>query len=81
MLHAPTGKAKTDIAQNQSQFAPMAGWELHPHSLGATGLYSFSGMGNIMSVSSLEVQRGQSFAGMQSTHGNQAVLRMLQSPQ
>src|SRR5205085_8597282 len=47
------------------------------------GPYSASGMngvGSVASGASPEAQRRQTFAGMQGTHGNQAVLRMLHSP-
>src|SRR5713226_1800710 len=72
MLQAPTTETKT--TQSKSQLAPQPERELHPHSFGAVGAYS------VVSASSPQVQRRQTLAGMQSTYGNQAVLRMLHSP-
>src|SRR5438128_157971 len=82
MLHAaPTSETKADTAQSKTQVMPQPERELHPHLLSTAGRYSLSGMSGIGSGASPEVQRRQAFAGMQSTHGNQAVLRMLHSPQ
>ena len=81
MLHAPTSETKTEIAQSKSQLAPQPERELHPRLLSAAGPYSSSGMNGVASGASPEAQRRQAVAGMQATHGNQAVLRMLHSPQ
>ncbi len=75
MLHAPTSETKT--AQSKTPVAPQPERELHPHLLSSVGLYSPSGMSSAASGTS---QRHQTLAGMHSTHGNQAVLRMLHSP-
>src|SRR2546421_12467010 len=81
MLHAPTSETKSEIAQSKTQVMPQPERELHPRVLSPAGLYSSSGASGVGSGSSPEVQQHQTFAGMQSTHGNQAVLRMLQSSQ
>src|SRR5436305_11759749 len=84
MLQAPTSEVKAETAQSKSQLVPQPERELHPRVLSAAGPYSASGMNGVSGVASgasPEAQRRQTFAGMQSTHGNQAVLRMLQSPQ
>src|SRR6266568_6653157 len=81
MLHAPTNEAKTETAQSRSQLARQSERELHPRLLNAAGPYSFSGMSSVSSGSSPEAQRRQALAGIQAAHGNQAVLRMLHSPQ
>src|SRR5438132_10281103 len=81
MLHAPTSETKTETAQSKSSFALQPKREVHPHTLGAARVYSLGGAGSVASVRSPEVQRRRALAGMQSTHGNQAVLRMLHSPQ
>ena len=79
MLHAPTCETKTETTQSKSQLAPQPERELHPHSFGAAGAYTLSGAGSTAPVRSPGAQRHQIFAGMQATHGNQAVLRMMQS--
>src|SRR2546426_688094 len=79
MLHAPTSETKTETTQSKSQLAPQPRRELHPHSFGAAGAYALSGAGSTAPVPSPEAQRYQIFVGMQATHGNQAVLRMMQS--
>ena len=79
MLHAPASETKTETTQSKPQLAPQPERELHPHSLGATGVYASSGAGSAASVRSPGAQRHQIFAGMQAMHGNQAVLRMVQS--
>jgi hypothetical protein len=82
VLHAPTSETKTDTAQNKSQLASMHKRELHPHFPGASGLYSQNGVGSVTAYSSPQTQRRHTLAGMQATHGNQAVLRILHnSPQ
>ena len=81
MLHAPTSEAKTETTQSKSQLVPQPERELHPRLLSAAGPHSASGMNGVASGASPKAQRRQTFTGMQSTHGNQAVLRMLQSPQ
>src|SRR5205823_1841339 len=84
MLQAPTSEVKAETAQSKSQLVPQPERELHPRLLSAAGPYSASGMNGVSGVASgasPEAQRRQTFAGMQGTHGNQAVLRMLQSPQ
>ena len=81
MLQAPTSEVKAETAQSKSQLVPQPEQELHPRLLSAAGPYSSSGMNGVASGASSEAQRRQTLAGMQSTHGNQAVLRMLQSPQ
>jgi hypothetical protein len=78
MLHAPTSETKTNTAHSKSQLAPQPRQELHPHTFGAAGAYALSGAGNVASVRSPEAQQRQTLAGMQRTHGNQAVLRMMQ---
>jgi len=79
MLHAPTNETKTETTQSKSQLAPQPGRELHPHAFGAAGAYALRGAGSTAPVRSPGAQRYQIFAGMQATHGNQAVLRMIQS--
>ena len=84
MLHAPASETKTEITQSKTQVMPQPERELHPRLLSAAGPYSASamnGVGSVASGASPEAQRRQTFAGMQGTHGNQAVLRMLKSPQ
>src|SRR5256885_17152117 len=82
MLHATTSETKTETAQSKSQLMPMPERQLHPYSFGAAGAYSLNGAGNAASVRAPEAQQRQTLAGMQATHGNQAVLRMLHnSPQ
>ena len=82
MLHAaPTSETKADTGQSKSQVVPQPERELHPHVLSTTGRYSSSGMSAIASGASPNAQRRQALAGRQSTQGNQAVLRMLHSPQ
>ena len=81
MLHAPTGEAKIAAAQSKSPFAPQPGRELHPHSFSANAVYDLNGAGSAASVRSLEAQQRQTLTGMQSMYGNQAVLRMMHSPQ
>ena len=81
MLHAPTSETKADTAQSKTQVVPQPERELHPHLLNSAGPYSSSGMSGTASGASPDVQRRQALAGMQRTHGNQAVLRMLHSPQ
>jgi len=75
MLHAPTSEAMTATMQSKSQLVRQPEQELHPHSFGAAGAYS------VASASSPQEQRRQTLAGIQATHGNQAVLRMLHGPQ
>ncbi len=81
MLHAPTSEVKTETTQSKSQLVPQPERELQPRLLSAAGPYSASGVSGVASGTSPEVQQRQTLAGMQSTHGNQAVLRMLHSPQ
>lgn len=81
MLHAPISETKSETAQSKSPLVPIAELEQHPHAFGAGGAYALNGAGSAASVRSPEAQRHQIFAGMQATHGNQAVLRMMQSPQ
>jgi Domain of unknown function (DUF4157) len=82
MLHAaPTSETKTDTPQGKTPVVPQPERELHPHLLSPAGLYSPGGMSGIASGTSPDVQRRQAFAGMQNTHGNQAVLRILHGPQ
>jgi hypothetical protein len=80
MLHAPTSEAKTETMQSKSQLAPQPEWKLYPLAHSAAGPYSLSSTSNAAFSSPLEA-RHQVLAGMQSTRGNQAVLRMLNSPQ
>src|SRR6266446_4881075 len=79
MLHAPTSEAKTETTQSKSQFLPMLKRELHPHSFGAASAYALNGARSAAPVRSPEAQQRQMLTGMQSTHGNQAVLKMMQS--
>jgi len=82
MLHAaPTSETKTDTAQSKTQVVPQPERELHPRLLSPAGLYSQGEMSGVASGASPDAQRRQALAGMQNTHGNQAVLRMLHSPQ
>src|SRR5713226_5211372 len=81
MLHALTSEAKNATVQSKSPFEPQPGRKLHPHSFSATGEYALNGAGSAASVRSLEAQQRQTLTGMQSMYGNQAVLRMLRSPQ
>ncbi len=81
MLHAPTSELKTETTQSKSQLAPQPRRELHPFSFGAAVAYTFSGAGSAASVRYAGAQRDQTLTGMQSMYGNQAVLRMLHSPQ
>jgi len=81
MLHAPTSETKTEAAQSKSQLVLQHERELHPHSFGASEAYALNGVGSVASPRSPEAQQRQTMTGMQSTHGNQAVLRMLHSPQ
>ncbi len=78
MLHAPTSEAKTETAQSKTPVAPQPERELHPRLLSPVGPHLLGGMSSAASGTS---QRRQILAGMQSTQGNQAVLRMLHSPQ
>lgn len=77
MLHAPTSETKTETSQSKSQLAPQPGRELHPQAFGATGVYALNGAGSAAPVRSQGAQRHQIIAGLQATHGNQAVLRMM----
>jgi len=81
MLHAPTSETKTETAQSKSQFMPMPERELHPHASGAAGAYARNSVGSATSIRSPEAQQRQRLTGMQSTYGNQAVLRMMHNPQ
>jgi hypothetical protein len=81
MLHAPANATKTENTHSAIQRAPMPERELHPHTQRAIGSYPLSSMGSVTAVRSPEAQRRQALSGMQSTHGNQAVLRMLHGPQ
>jgi len=81
MLHAPTSETKTETAQGKTPVVPQPQRELHPRSPGTAGLYSPVEMSSAVSSVSPQMQRRQALAGMQSTHGNQAVLQMLHSPQ
>src|SRR6266700_3927113 len=79
MLQAPTSETNTETAQSKTQRTPLHERELHPHSFGAAGLYSQ--IGAAMPGDSPSAQRHQTLAGMHSTYGNQAVLRMLNNSQ
>jgi hypothetical protein len=82
MLHAaPTSETKAETAQSKTQVVPQPERELHPHLFSPAGLYSPGGMSRAASGASPDGQRRQAFDGMQNTHGNQAVLRMLHSSQ
>ena len=81
MLQAPTSEAKTETMQSKSQFAPQPERELHPHPFGAAGTYYLSGARIVASACSPEALQRHPLTAMQSTYGNQAVLRMLHSPQ
>jgi hypothetical protein len=81
MLHAPTSERKADALQTKLPLVPVAEQELLTHLLHAARPYSFSGMDYTTSVRSPEVQQRYALAGLQTTHGNQMVLRMLQNPQ
>jgi Domain of unknown function (DUF4157) len=77
----PTSEAKTETMQSKSQLAPQPGRAVHPHTLDAVGACSLTGIGSAATVGSPQARRRQLLTGMQSTHGNQAVLRMMQIPQ
>src|SRR5438876_3323787 len=80
MLHASISEVKAETTQSKSQLVPQPERELHPRLLSAAGPYSLSGTSNAPSSFSPGAQRHQILAGMQATHGNHAVLRMLHSP-
>src|SRR5215469_15635022 len=75
MLCTPTSETKTGTAQGKTQSVPQFQGKLYPHSFDVTGAYSPD------SASSPQAQQRQVLSGMQSAYGNQAVLRMMQSPQ
>jgi hypothetical protein len=81
MLHIPTSERKTDAQQNKSSLAPVNEQALHSYLLHPASPYSLNGMGSRVAVCSPEAQQRQTLAGLQTTHGNQSVLRMLQNPQ
>jgi len=81
MLQAPTSEAKTESAQSKSHLAAQPELELHPHAFGAVGTYSFPGAARVVTACSSEEPNRHPLTGMQSTYGNQAVLRLLHSPQ
>ncbi len=81
MLHAPTSETRTETTQSKTQPVPQPKRELHPYVSRPTGLYSLGGMNGLIPGSSSTAQRRPALAEMQSAHGNQAVLRMMHSPQ
>src|SRR2546423_10025006 len=81
MLQALTSEAKTEIVQSKSHLAAQPERELHPHSFGVAGTYSLPRAGSVASARFPEASRRHPLNGIQNTYGNQAVLRLLHSPQ
>lgn len=79
MLHAPTSETKNETTQSKIPSMPVQEHSFYPP--GALSQYAQNGIGGAASVRSPEVQQRQTLSGLQTTHGNQAVLRMLHSPQ
>src|SRR5215469_3123678 len=81
MLQAPTSDAKTETMQSKTQLAPQLQREPHPYALAASSMYPFPGTRSGAAIRSSQGQFSQSLHGLQCAYGNQAVLRMQQSPQ
>lgn len=78
MLHAPTSETKNETTRSKIPSMPA---QEHSFNLpGTLGQYVQNGIGSAASARSPEAQQRQTLAGLQTTHGNQAVLRMLHSP-
>src|SRR2546429_8707375 len=81
MLHAPTSDTQAETTQSKLQLAPILEQELHPGLHNASGIYSPGSLARAMPMHPPETQRQQKLAVLQRTRGNQAVLRLLHSPQ